>query len=285
MVYRSVTVIGVGTLGGFVAAAIANLEGVEKLVVVDHDIVEAKNLINSIYRPIDIDLLKVDSLKDIIANDHPSLELDFYPIRFEEGRTQLPKTDLVIDCRDTTYDRGGYIDARLYISSRYLIVDCRKNVTYKERLIGGYLQTLTKNDLGYASMMVSMLLHGGTLQSLIDLKSVQKYELDYVKKIDKCRYDILYEDSSEDKFVNLPDNIVPILDLNKKHDLDVVVGSRTFPMSRTVIPIGTLKSSNDLIVNLDSVTRIPCDFKNYVISYTKDQDKVLIELIPETGAA
>ena len=82
MVYRSVTVIGVGTLGGFVAAAIANLEGVEKLVVVDHDIVEAKNLINSIYRPIDIDLLKVDSLKDIIANDHPSLELDFYPIRF-----------------------------------------------------------------------------------------------------------------------------------------------------------------------------------------------------------
>ena len=44
MVYRSVTVIGVGTLGGFVAEAISNLEGLEKLVVVDHDIVEVKNL-------------------------------------------------------------------------------------------------------------------------------------------------------------------------------------------------------------------------------------------------
>lgn len=282
MVYRSVTVIGVGTLGGFVAEAISNLEGLETLVVVDHDIVEVKNLSNSIYRPIDIDLLKVDALKDIISN----VQVESYPMMFEEGKTSLPRTDLVLDCRDSTYNRGSYIDARLYISSRYLIVDCRKDVHYKEQLYGRYIETLTSDDLRYASMTVSMILHSGTIKSLIDLKSVQKYELDYVKKIDTCRYDVLYENvAGDDKFVNLPDKIIPILELNKKHDLNVVVGSKNMPMSQTVIPMGSLKNGNDLITNLDSVTRIPCNFKNYVVSFTQEYNQIVVELIPETGAA
>lgn len=282
MVYRSVTIIGVGTLGGFVAEAISNLEGLEKLVVVDHDIVEVKNLSNSIYRQIDIDLPKVDALKDIITN----VKVETYPIMFEEGKTFLTTTDLVLDCRDSTYNRGSYIDARLYISSRYLIVDCRKNVSYQEQMYGRYIETLTRNDLRYASMTVSMILHSGTIQSLVNLKSVQKYELDYVKKIDNCHYDVLYEtDIAEDKFVNLPDKIIPILDLNKSHSLNVVVGDKMKPMSQTVIPIGALKNGNDLIKSLDSITRLPCEYKNFVVSFIKEYDKVIIELIPETGAA
>ncbi len=284
MAYRSVTIIGIGTLGGFVAEAISNLEGIEKLVVVDHDIVEVKNLANSIYKPIDIDLLKVDALKDIISN----VEVETFAIKFDERKDHihLPKTDLVLDCRDVTYNRGSFIDARLYISSRYLIVDCRRNVQYREEMYGRYIETLTKNDLRYASMTVAMLLHSGTIKSLIDLKSVQKYELDYVKKIDNCRYDVLYENGSGDeKFVNLPDTIVPLLDLNKSHDLNVVVGSKTRPMSQAVIPMGALRDGGDLISSLDSVTRLPCEFKNYVVSYTREYNQVLIELIPETGAA
>ena len=284
MVYRSVTIIGVGTLGGYVAEAISNLEGIEKIVVVDHDIVEVKNLSNSIYRPIDIDLLKVDALKDIIVD----VQVEAFAIKFDElkDHSYLPETDLVLDCRDITYNRGSYIDARLYISSRYLIVDCRKNVRYQEETYGRYIETLTRNDLRYASTTVAMLLHSGTIKSLIELKSVQKYELDYVKKIDNCRYDVLYENSSgEEKFVNLPDKIIPILDLNKNHNLNVVVGSKTMPMSQVVIPVGALRDGNDLITSLDSVTKIPCNFKNYVVSFSREHDEVLVELIPETGAA
>ena len=284
MVYRSVTIIGVGTLGGYVAEAISNLEGIEKIVVVDHDIVEVKNLSNSIYRPIDIDLLKVDALKDIIVD----VQVETFAIKFDElkDHSYLPETDLVLDCRDITYNRGSYIDARLYISSRYLIVDCRKNVRYQEETYGRYIETLTRNDLRYASTTVAMLLHSGTIKSLIELKSVQKYELDYVKKIDNCRYDVLYENSSgEEKFVNLPDKIIPILDLNKNHNLNVVVGSKTMPMSQVVIPVGALRDGNDLITSLDSVTKIPCNFKNYVVSFSREHDEVLVELIPETGAA
>jgi hypothetical protein len=283
VVYRSVTIIGIGTLGGFVAESISKLEGLEKLVVVDHDIVEVKNLSNSIYRQIDVDLPKVDALKDIITN----IEVDTYQIKFDEikDHSYLPITDLVLDCRDSTYNRGSYIDARLYISSRYLIVDCRKNVQYQEQLYGKYIETLSSNDLRFASMTVAMILHSGTIKSLITLKSVQKYELDYVKKIDKCHYDVLYEDSSRDKFVNLPDKIIPILALNKRHDLNVVVGSKSLPMSQTIIPMGSLKNGTDLVANLNSVTRLPCEFKNYVVSYTKEYNQILVELIPETGAA
>lgn len=283
VVYRSVTIIGIGTLGGFVAESISKLEGLEKLVVVDHDIVEVKNLSNSIYRQIDVDLPKVDALKDIITN----IEVDTHQIKFDEikDHSYLPITDLVLDCRDSTYNRGSYIDARLYISSRYLIVDCRKNVQYQEQLYGKYIETLSSNDLRFASMTVAMILHSGTIKSLITLKSVQKYELDYVKKIDKCHYDVLYEDSSRDKFVNLPDKIIPILALNKRHDLNVVVGSKSLPMSQTIIPMGSLKNGTDLVANLNSVTRLPCEFKNYVVSYTKEYNQILVELIPETGAA
>ena len=282
MVYRRITVIGIGTLGGFVAESISNLEGLEKIVVVDHDIVEAKNLSNSIYRPIDIDLPKVDALKDIITNVNVEAHQSF----FEEEKNLLPKTDLVLDCRDSTYNRGSYIDARLYISSRYLIVDCRKNVRYRDQMYGRYIETLTRNDLRYASMTVAMILHSGTIQTLVNLQSVHKYELDYVKKIDNCQYDVLYENSpNDDKFVNLPNKIIPILDLNKTYDLNVVVGSKFNPMSQTVIPAHALQSARDLVKSLDHVTRVPCGYNNFVVSYTKEGDQIIIELIPETGAA
>ena len=286
MAYRTVTIIGLGTLGGFIADSLANLEGIEKLTIVDHDVVEKKNLKNSIYRPIDIDLLKTEALEDIIVSRIPGIAIAKYPIRFKEGETKLPESDLVFDCRDYTYDRGQYIDARLYVSSRYLIVDCRRNVTYEKRVTGKYIEELTKDDLRYASTMVAMLLHSNTIKSLIEVGSVQKYELDYVKRIDNCPYDILYDDApGNDKFVNLPEKIMPILDLNKKKDLNLFVGSKAFPIAQSVIPKRSLTSGNDLIVNLASLTNVQCDFNHYVVSLFNEDGKVFIELIPETGAA
>jgi len=284
--YRTVTIIGLGTLGGFVADSLASLEGIEKLIIVDHDVVENKNLKNSIYRPIDIDLLKVDALEDIITSRISGIEISKHAMRFDEWTSTIPKSDLVLDCRDFTYDRGRFIDARLYVSSRYLIVDCRKNVKYKERKEGRYLEELTRDDLKYASTMVSMLLHSNTINSLIEAASVQKYELDYVKRIDNCSYDILYDDApGNDKFINLPEKILPILDLNKKRDLNLYVGSKAFPIAKSVIPRSTLKSGNDLIVNLASLTNLQCDFNHYVVSLFNEGGQVFIELIPETGAA
>lgn len=285
MVYKTITVIGIGTLGGFVANSLSNLEHLETLILIDHDTVESKNLKNSVYRQIDVGLTKVEALTDIISHKNPDLTIMTMNEQFIEGKTNIPKCDLVLDCRDFTYDRGRLIDVRLYISSRYLMVDCRKNVNYKTKAEGKYLTQLTKQDLRYAGSMMSILVSNDTITNLMKDKVVQKYELDYVKHINNDVCDIVYEcQDGEEKFVNLPDTILPILQANKKADLEVCVGSSLFPLEGHLIPKNTLHSGNDIVVSLTKV--VAChNFNNFVVSLYQNNDTFILELIPETGAA
>lgn len=285
MVYKTITVIGIGTLGGFVANSLSNLEHLETLILIDHDTVESKNLKNSVYRQIDVGLTKVEALTDIISHKNPDLTIMTMNEQFIEGKTNIPKCDLVLDCRDFTYDRGRLIDVRLYISSRYLMVDCRKNVNYKMKAEGKYLTQLTKQDLRYAGSMMSILVSNDTITNLMKDKVVQKYELDYVKHINNDVCDIVYEcQDGEEKFVNLPDTILPILQANKKADLEVCVGSSLFPIDGHLIPKNTLHSGSDIVVSLTKA--VAChNFNNFVVSLYQNNDTFILELIPETGAA
>ena len=286
MKYKSITVIGIGTLGGFVADAIANLESVETLVLIDPDVVESKNLKNSIYRQVDVGASKVGSLMDIISKKNNEITIMTIYDEYVETKTKIPKCDLVLDCRDFTYNRRKEIDARLYISSRYLMVDCRKNVSYKIKTEGKYLTELTKDDLRYASSLVYMLISNNTIGTLMNKRAIQKYELDHVNKIDENSCDILYDQlENEEKFINLPDKIIPILEANKNHDLPIYIGSDTFPISKSLIPKDTLHSSNDLIMNLSQIVEKQCDFNTFVISLRSNNNRLFVELIPETGAA
>jgi len=260
VVYKTITVIGLGTLGGFIANAVSNSESIENLKIIDHDIVETKNLKNSIYRQIDVGLAKTEALKDIILSKNSNTNVDIRSEKYIEGKTILSKSDLVLDCRDITYDRTSEIDARLYISSRYLIVDCRKNVKYMNKRVGKYIVELSKDDLRYAASIISMAIHSGTITSLLRSKSVQKYELDYVKHIDNYKCDLLYENLiDEEKFINLPDKIVPIIELNKLSDVNVFLGSKVLPITERIIPKNTLQNSGDVILNLASVATSQCD--------------------------
>jgi transposase-like protein len=286
VVYKSITVIGIGTLGGFVSNALANLENLETLILIDHDTVESKNLKNSIYRQIDIGLSKTEALIDIISSKNPELTIIAMEEKYIEGKTKIPPCDLVLDCRDYTYDRAKEIDVRLYISSRYLMVDCRKNVNYKEKSEGRYLVELNKQDLRYAGGLVSMLISNNTIKSLLDSKKVQRYELDYVKHIDVDECDIVYDNQiGEEKFVNLPDKIVPIMEANKSNDVEVMVGSKLFPIVEHSIPKNSLRSSTDLIFSLTQAVSTQCQFNNFVVALHQSDGQFLIELIPDTGAA
>jgi len=284
--YKNVVIIGLGTLGGYIAEAVTNLDSTEKIVIIDHDIVEQKNLKNSIYRQIDIGIPKVEALKDILQQQQPDVEVWAFHVEYKEGITKLPKEDLVIDCRDFTYNRQSEIDARFYISSRYLMADFRKNIKYKQQQAGKYILELSRSDLRHAASIVSMLIHSNTIQSLIKSQSVQKYELDYVKHTDSCNYDVVYENVvGEEKFVNLPDKIVPIMEMNQKKDVTVFLGSRVYPISEAVIPVKSLLSSSDVISSFSSVVACQSDFNNFVVSIFKENGNVFIELIPDTGAA
>ena len=286
MAFDTVTVIGVGTLGGFTAEAIANLDSIEKLIIIDDDVVEQKNLKNSIYRQIDLDTAKVDALKDIILQRHYDIEVWAFQTKYIEGVTKLPEKGLVIDCRDFTYNRGDEIDARFYISSRYLMGDFRKNVCYLEPQEGRYITELSRQDLKYAASMISMMIENNVMVNLIKSQSIQKYELDCVKHIDKPQCDIVYDSMhGDEKFVNLSENILPIIGENQDNEVTVFVGSKMDPIIQEHLPVKTFNDSKDIIQRLSSIVASQTDFKHFVVSVFKEGCIIYIELIPETGAA
>jgi len=279
--YSCITILGIGSLGGYIADAISELRTLKKVILVDYDRVEKKNLKNMIYELSDIDKLKTDALSEIVNSKNEEIEVIKLNEKFIEGKTKFPESDLVLDCRDFTYDRKSLIDARLYVSSRYLIIDCRKSVKYEKHYEGKYISQLTKGDLRYASSIVSNLIYNGTFKTLVNNKSVNKFELDYLKQVSQAN-DIAYgHESGEERLVNLKESLFPILDINKKSDLNVnmCVGDRV--VSVKTIPKGLLRSGNDVIVNLVSMINFPFVFTNYII-YVHENSVVLI---PETGAA
>ena len=119
--YNSIAVIGIGTLGGHLVKCLSELECVKRIVLVDFDVVEPKNISNSIYSPKDIGRFKTDALKELITLGNDDIQIISLNEEFNEGCTEIPSCDLVIDCRDYIYDRGNIIDCRMYISSRFLI--------------------------------------------------------------------------------------------------------------------------------------------------------------------
>jgi hypothetical protein len=279
--FNDFVIIGVGTLGGFLAEALARLDDTEKITCIDHDIVERKNVKNSIYRHIDVGFSKTRALREIITNNYPGVTVNAVDLPFSEEHIPVPPSDLVFDCRDYICNRGDKIDVRISISSRYVIVDCRKNVKYLEEIEGKYLIELNKDDIRHAAFIVSMLVSNKAISQLIKSKAVQKYELDYLKRIEPKYGEIVYE-CDDQKFLNLPSNIMPIIEANHKKDLEVFVGSREYPISKARIPRDTIRSSSDVVVNLNSVINFQCEYSNFIISISPTG---YIELIPETGAA
>jgi hypothetical protein len=282
-VYKSFVIAGLGTLGGFLADSLSRLDETEELTLIDFDTVEWKNLGTSIYRPIDVGVKKVTALTDIIIHQNPGVVVKSIDDTFIEGETKIPEGDIVFDCRDIICDRKDIIDVRVSISSRYVIVDCRKNVSYKEQKDGRYLVDLRKDDIRNAAFIVSMLVSNQTIRQLIKTQSIQKYELDYLKKIEPKYGEVVYECAAEaQQIVNLPTNIIPIIEENRKRDIEVFVGSQEQPISQTKIPQNTLKTGYDVVSSLTSLLTLPCEYPSYLISL---HNHGYIVLIPETGAA
>lgn len=285
--YSCITILGLGSLGGYVVDAISDFKALRKIILVDYDRVEKKNLKNTIYRLSDVGDLKTDVLSGIVYSKNEEVETVKLNEKFIEGKTKLPESDLVLDCRDFTYDRKSLVDARLYISSRYLIVDCRKDVKYERHYEGKYISLLTESDLKKAAFIVSMLIFDGIITSLIANRSVGKFDLDYLKQMKQKTDDIVYSyETGEEKLVNLKENLFPILELNKQSDLDINMCMADTMVPVRTIPKGSLKSGNDVIASLVQITNLPfLIFNTYVISVDKGDNKSTITLIPETGAA
>ena len=304
--YRTVVVIGLGTLGGFLAKHLSEIESVKNLIIIDHDIVEGRNVFKSIYRSSDVGEYKVNALWNIVNDDVAVTKLK---TRYIEGKTKLPPNDLVIDCRDIVCDRAGEIDVRFYISERILMIDCRKTVRNICDYQGAYRTQLNKSEIRNAAFFATQTIFSGQLDEMMKNNMIQRINLNLISSVmDKSikrnlknKLDIIYELADDTQRLQcIEENIKPILKLNRVSNVDVFVGGKDthtelakiieFPQeARTkyaLIPKNTLNTSFDVIQTLTDLVKKQPGVSNFIITVVRDNNEnPYIELVEETGAA
>lgn len=299
MSLRKVLVIGVGSFGGFLCKHLSELDSVKELYVVDYDFVEPKNARTSVYSISQVGDYKVDALNEKIQDE---VSVMGFRAKYEEGKTKLPKTDLVIDCRDVVCDRGIEIDVRLYISGRSLVIDCRKNVKCHREYKGSYNISLKKSEISKAAFFAAQVIESKQLSKLrgmiqtVDLNILPSVINKSIKETLENRSDLLYEVFDQtDRIHGLEENIAPIMKINKKNDVRVVIGEKPKEIFNlptvadtqyAVIQRGSLKTSTDLVETLTNLVKQKGDFMNFIVVIKEGLDgKPFIELLEETGGS
>jgi len=307
---KRIAVIGLGSLGGTLCKHISEMESIDELVLIDYDIIESRNIHNSVYSAMHIGERKVDALGEIIKEN-----INVIPIhtKYIEGKTKLPENDLLIDCRDVVCSRGNEIDVRLYITGKILIIDCRKNVRTHYNYEGSYRRSLSKSELNKAGFFAAQIVCSDQINNLRKGKTVQRINLDLISSIlNKAmkesienRIDIIYDSvAGLERIHCLEENIEPILNLSRTKDVDVFIGEKhssnttfyelpkqfdNFPkVAKTkyaVIPRNSLKNSSDLIRTLSNIVKEQNNIVNFIVTVKKENGETFVELLEETGAA
>jgi hypothetical protein len=285
---RKILVIGVGSFGGFLCKHLSDLESVKELYFVDYDLVEPKNVRNSVYTISQVGEYKVDALSENIQNE---VSIMGFKTRYDEGKTKLPKVDLVIDCRDMVCDRGKEIDVRAYISGRQLIIDCRKNVKCRQEYQGSYSINLPKSEISKAAFFAAQIIETHQLTNLRKNNLIQTIDLNLlphllnkvIKQTLENKSDMLYEVFDQTNRIHgLKENIQPIMDLNKNKDIKVLVAEKSDNYS---IPKGSLHNSSDLIEALTNMVKRSEGFTNFIVVMKEKNGDQYVELIEETGGS
>lgn len=289
--YNRIGVIGVGSIGAYIAKHIHDSEITKELFIIDYDFVEIDNLKNSIYKKSDVGKFKVDALLKIIRPNSLT-KIKRSRKKYEIGITRIPKCNILIDCRDHTYDRLNDVHVRLYMSTRFLCIDCRTNIKYTDKLDGVYNSCLSKNDLKMASVSFVQLLDHGFIDKMIISKDVFSINIDSTKE--EISNTLSFRDENEgliidsnencDKIVNLIPDCQRILKDNQSMDALFYIGDKDNPIVKKEILKNTFKNENDIIKFISSI-KFPFNYPSYYLNVNVNNQILHLNLLPETGAA
>lgn len=291
---RKIIIIGVGSFGGFLCKHLSELESVKQLYIIDDDIIEPKNIQNSVYTFSQIGEYKVDALTQIIQDE---ISVMGFRAEYKEGKTKLPSADLVIDCRDVVCDRDKEIDIRFYISGRILVIDSRKNTKCHQEYKGKYSINLKKSEIKKAAFYAAQIINSDHLANLTDNKSIQTVDLDLIptlinksiKESIENKSDLLYEILDQSNRIHgLEQHIEPIMEMNQNNDVKVVIAEKEIELATNdfLIPKGSLNTSTDLIESLTNLVKERGDFMNFIVLMKENADgSRQIELLEETGGS
>jgi hypothetical protein len=294
--YKSIVIIGLGSLGGFFADNISKMKGIENLILIDPDIIETKNIGNSIYKRDDIGKFKVEAMSRIIYNNNSLIKTKIFPIEYIEGKIWLPESELIVDCRDEICSRGGEIDVRFYISYKTLVIDCEKyhKVVFKQT--GRYSHNLSLSELTIASSIASQYIDKKILTDFMERQLVFQAEIDLVKKqankaielFDNKPDMVLEYCKGDNKIRNLHETLPQITKLNKTKDLIVIVGQEGCVGGNIqCIKKNEIDHYNNAVKILSEIVCTIVPLNEYYTIKVNDENpsQVYLELLPDTGAA
>ncbi len=293
MIYHNVVIIGVGSLGGYLAENISRMNGLHTLTLIDDDFVERKNVSKSIYKLKDVGKLKVNVLKSYL-DDISSLQINEISSKYIEGISYLPKNDLVIDCRDVTCKRFGEIDVRLYISYGSLIIDCKKIRQVSKEKHGRYIKQPEVSELTAAASIAFTLISSGKINEMINnqmhhiqnLNQIQKYASRSIQKFNNLPDIVLDDHKGFDKIRNMFEMLPDIIKESKTKELTVFVGPSSDNIAIRHFNKAELTVENNVSRELSELVQsLTLDYPSYTIVLNKLKNKSYIELLPETGGA
>lgn len=297
--YKQIGILGVGSLGSYLAYYLKNLECVEKLVLVDFDIVEEKNIGKSLYPKECVGKYKTESLKKLLSNNNGNgtigNSIEIINDKFIDNSSSIPNCDILIDARDEICERSNFIDIRMYFMSRYLILDSRKNVKCEDYKIGKYISEISLNDIKTGTFNAALLFYNLLIEEIIKKQMVYKIELDFLSKkvIEDLDIYSISEDSSivdsevieDNKIINLNENINSLLEMNSKNKIKVFMGDQKAPIFENDLVPGYFKSPSDVTSYFSNVCKLYNQFNYHIIFPQKINSNYCIEIIPESGAA
>lgn len=274
LMYKSVCVLGVGTVGGFLCKYLSQQKNVQKITIVDYDVVSSRDVFRGVYSTSDVGEYKVVAL----ASKLEDVEVTVIQKKFIDKQTQLPNSDIVIDCRDVIVDLDPIIDVKLYISSKYLVVNTKLQNNTVLIDFRSDIQ-LKKNQIKKLCLLASELLCSDVMADLLEKKMYITFDADEVVYVSKKKLvqfaqqhlDVLYEGN----ILNLDELSKQLLECNQQQDLTVIA-----EQDKKIIPINYLRDYDHVVNFLLSLQIDPT--QKYIL--VLEEDNQIVRLIRETSA-
>ncbi|BFI73601.1 adenylyltransferase [Nanoarchaeota archaeon] len=111
----SVTIIGIGGLGSWLSEFLVRI-GIKKIIIVDFDIVEEKNLNRQNYLSKDIGRLKIDALEKRLK----SIREDIIVEKYKEINKDIFNSDIFFDCVDNLDTKYLINEFSVYLNKPYI---------------------------------------------------------------------------------------------------------------------------------------------------------------------
>ncbi len=278
-----VSVIGLGSVGSFFTKSLSLCDKIKKFILVDSDIVEEKNLRNTIYRKKDIGKYKVDATSEIISNLNPDIEIE--KIKQPYTGTNNYNSNFIVDCRDVISEKNDNIDCKLSVSDRSLIMDCRKNVTNVKERLGFYISKVTKNDLQSVTSKVVSLIEHPMFDIFLKNQIVHIINMnDSINKIvtetqrSRNNNNLVYENFNQlNKKIYGFESLVTYL-LLKNKDYNITIYRSDKPDIFVTLEQNSIKDIQNLSNSINSI--VDANY-NFFVNFLDKK----VELIPEIGAA